>query len=251
MAWSEGRGEGQNGVMKWTVAKSILGAQHSHGSVKQKASRVALEKLEWHSRGTVEAGGHLLWGPGRTPSHSQVLRIERSYLSSTLYNTPLWTSHSTLKNMFCPYLDCNLEYKDQYLHGSWHTVPNTKHVFAEWPAEFQNEYLFAHTRRWDPQNKGCFTHQVSPALCIMSGTDGILINTDWTARINDVLMAISWGYFWDFIILWQWICVHFINFFSFTLSVKKGTNNHCLRLRKKCFTAELASKHRREFFLTV
>lgn len=180
-----------------------------------------------------------LGGLPLTPKYFELSGPTSAALCTTLH----YGLHTVpLKNIFCPYLDCNLEYKDQYLHGSWHTVPSTKHVFAGWPAEFQNEYLFAHTRHWDPQNKGCFTHQVSPAPCIMSGTDGTLINTDWTARINEVLMAISWGYFWDFIILWQWICVHFINVFSFTLSVKRGTNNHCLRLRKKCFTAELASQ---------
>lgn len=56
---------------------------------------------------------------------------ELSYLGSTLYNTLMDFIQYQLKRMFCQDLDCNLEHKDQCLHGSWHTVPSTKYKFAE------------------------------------------------------------------------------------------------------------------------
>lgn len=56
-----------------------------------------------------------------------------SYLGSTLHSI-LYGLHTVLvkkKIFFLPRFRLIFEHKDQCLHGSWHTVPSTKYVFAE------------------------------------------------------------------------------------------------------------------------
>ena len=102
------RQEGPDRVVSWKeeLRKSTLRAHCAHWSVKQNASTVARRRTG--GRGHVHSGAQ--WVLPR--SWVLILQNEFSYLGITLY-TFHYGHHSVLaENIFCPYLDCNIEYKD-------------------------------------------------------------------------------------------------------------------------------------------
>lgn len=130
------------------------------------------------------------------------------------------------RKTFLPIFRFYLKYKNQCFHGSWHTVPNTKYVCWVTSAENFNMNIWLHILDLESlRSHGCFIHKVFLQPCIMSGTDGTLINIDWKTGMNELLMAISWGNFVRFY-NFMTINVHtFCHFFFYLLIIKKWNLN--------------------------